>query len=171
MATFEFLNHYTAEDHAEVFELTRTKAWTKNRARFLWWLLFVVFGFWLMWFSQTQDALLWLFAGVVIGWVTYVLTAWKQQRQYWANLWEGNPSFRDELRTQLDSDGLRRYSANTECFGKWKAFTSLDETANLFVLYTGTSWFLTIPKRVCETPERLQELRAFLVAQVPIKAE
>src|SRR5205085_8785517 len=115
---------------------------------------------------EAQSELLWLFAGVVIGWATYVWASWKQQRQFWTKLWEDNSSFRDELRTQLDPDGLRRYSTNTEFVGKWKAFTSLQETTNLFILYTGTSWFLTIPKRVCDTPERLNDLRSFLSSQI-----
>jgi hypothetical protein len=169
MATFEFLNHYTSEDHAEVLKLTRKKTWQKQRTRVLWWALFIVGGFWVLSRLEAQSELLWLFAGVTIGWAMYVWASWKQQRQYWTKLWEDNSSFRDELRTQLDPDGLRRYSANTEFFGRWKAFTSLEETANLFILYTGTSWFLTIPKRVCETSEQLQELRAFLSSKVPEK--
>jgi hypothetical protein len=171
MATFEFLNHYTSEDHSEVLVLTRKKSLKKQRGRLFWWGILIVFLFSMMWVSRADSALVWLLAGVVIGWLSYLSTAWKQQKRYWTKIWEDNPSFRDELRTKLDSDGVRRYSNSTEFFGTWKAFTSLEETTNLFILFTGSSWFLTIPKRVCETPERLIELRTFLFAQIPSKME
>src|SRR3954463_8560355 len=167
MTTFDFLHQYTSADHAEVFELTRKKTFAKQRGRLFWLGLLIVIAFFLLWIFQADSSFVWFFMGATIGWVTYLSTAWKQQRQYWEKIWEDNSSFRDELRTKMDSDGLRRHSSNTEFVGRWKAFTSIEETANLFVLYTGTSWFLTIPKRVCETPAQLEEIKAFLLSKIP----
>jgi len=170
MPALEFVHDYTAQDHTEVMRSAVRKWWRSNRARYLWLIFLAVLGFAILWRLDASDLLVGLYSGALVGWIWTLRSYWHKQKMRWAKAWEENPSFRDQLRTQLTPEGLRRFGTNTEFYCKWDAITSLVETANLFVLYTGTSWFVTIPKRVCETSERLEELKTFLSSKVSEKA-
>ena len=170
MPQLEFVHDYTAQDHTEVMHSAIRKWWVNNRARYLWLIFLSVFGFAVLWRLDASDLLLGLYSGALAGWLLTLRSHWKRQKSQWSKSWEDNPSFRGELRTQLTPEGLRRYGSNTEFYCKWDAITSLVETANLFVLYTGTRWFVTIPKRVCRASEQLEELRVYLSSKVPQKA-
>ncbi len=170
MPDLEFVHDYSLQDHTEVMQSATRKWLATHRERYFWLVFLGTVGFFILMRLDASELLLGLYGGGLAGWLLTLYSFWKQQKRHWSAMYEENPSFRDQLRTVLTQEGLRRHGTKTEFFCTWSAITSSVETANLFVLYLGKTWFITIPKRVCETPGRLEELRSFLSAQTPKEA-
>jgi YcxB-like protein len=112
--------------------------------------------------GSSQDARMFVIAGVALAWPLIVRPI-SLRRQF-----RTIPNFVRRQRLFAGEEGLRTTSDAGRSENNWSAYTEVQETKNLFVLYMGQGMFEVIPKRAFSPSER-DQFRGLLARHLPRK--
>jgi len=79
---------------------------------------------------------------------------------------KADPTFADLKQVDLTERQITQRMPSSATSWEWSHFTRFQETATLFLLFTGPQSTLILPKRAFPTPTAIDEFRAFAQAHV-----
>jgi len=79
------------------------------------------------------------------------------------------PIFHEPRSVSMASEGIKTESPSFTAAYKWSAFSIVKESKKSFLLFTGPTFALVIPKRSFSSPEHLQHARALIKECFPGK--
>lgn len=110
----------------------------------------------------SQATRMFLIAAASLAWPVVLRPL--QMRRHFRTL----PNFVLKQSLSPDEEGLHTTTSVGRSENKWSAYTSLDETPNLFLLYMGSGMFEVIPKRAFSASQ-LEEFRNLLTRHIPAR--
>lgn len=79
----------------------------------------------------------------------------------------GNPAIERTRTLEFGADRVRYFDEFSDATTQWPAYVCFTETTELFILSSGRSTGLPIPKRAFTSPEQIDAFRALLASKLP----
>lgn len=108
----------------------------------------------------------WLTGGVVGGWVAMIIARFLLIPYRFKRKFRKNSSIRRTATLSWDDKGLTFESENGHMLIPWADFVKWRENDDVIFVYRSRLIGMTIPKRVFDKPEKLEELQGLLTKKV-----